>query len=222
MAADIIADTAAPALRAAPFLLELTFLIAGWVRSADRQTLQPHFLLVSNMYDPDGKHRPTPGSDFTWFERKLKAGQVYAGHLIGQPLPNGRRKYLDRLLRRILKHRTGPGPAMLAIVREIVNTSGPGSTVGEKILAFSIPKAAAERTYQTGHHMMLATEPDLRNAAFCYFDPAYSRLRQYGPTFTCGECAVTDVETEDDPARDYQSSSARFLHLPRPRGPTSR
>jgi hypothetical protein len=111
---------------------------------------------------------------------------------------------------------------MQAFIREIVNTSRTGSTVGEKILAFSIPKAAAERTYQTGDHMMLATEPNLRNAAFCYFDPAYSQLRQYGPTSTCGESAVTDVETEDDPARDYQSSSVRLLHLPKPRGLTSR
>ena len=162
VAAQILADAAAPALRAASFLLELTFLIAGWSRSADCQTLQPHFLLVSNMNDLDGQRRPTPGADFHCFERKLKADEVYASRVIGQPLPNGRGKYLDRFLRRIPRHKTGPKPAMQAFVREIVNTSRAGGTVGEKILAFSIPKAAAQRTYQTGDQMMLATEPALR------------------------------------------------------------
>jgi hypothetical protein len=104
---------------------------------------------------------------------------------------------------------------MQAFVREIVNTSQSVGTVGKKILAFSIPKAAAERIYQTGDYMMLGTEPDLRNVAFCYFDPAYSQLRQYGPASICGESAVTDVKTENDPTRDYQSSSFRILHLPK-------
>ena len=61
---------------------------------------------------------------------------------------------------------------------------------------------------------MLAKEPDLFAAAFCYFDPNYSQLQQYGPTFTCGECAMTDVQTHYDPASDSQSSSVRYLHLP--------
>jgi hypothetical protein len=63
--------------------------------------------------------------------------------------------------------------------------------------------------------MMLAMEPDLLTTAFCYFDPALSRLRQHGPTFTCGDSAVTDVETTDDPSRNFQSSSFRILHMPK-------
>ena len=218
-AARILADAAAPALREVSFLLELTFLVTGWTMSADRQAVEPHFWLVSNMYDPGKRRRPTPGSDFRCFERRLMADELYAGRVIGQPLPNGRGRYLDRLLRRMLTHRAGPKPAMEAFVREILNTSRLEGTVGEKILAFSIPKVAAELMYQTGSHLILATEPDLRNVAFCYFDPAYSQLHQYGPTFTCGEYAVTDVETENDPARNCQSSSVRILYLPKD-GPT--
>jgi hypothetical protein len=75
--------------------------------------------------------------------------------------------------------------------------------------------AAAQRTYETGDHMMLAMEPDLLTTAFCYFDPAYSQLRQYGPTFVCGDSAVTDVETADEPSRNFQSSGFRILHLPK-------
>jgi hypothetical protein len=215
VAAQILANAAGPAQRAAPFSLELTFLIAGWARSADGQSLQPHFLRVSNIHGLDGQPR-APGPDFLVFERVLKPDEVVAGEVIGHPLRKGRGKYLDRVLRRMLKHGAGPKPAMQAFVTEILNTSRAGHTVGERILAFSIPKGAAEQTYRTGQSMMLATEPDLSNAAFCYFDPEYSQLSQYGPTSTCGNSAVTDVETENDPSRDYQSSSLRILYLPKP------
>lgn len=209
-AAQILAKAAAPALRETDFPLELTFLIAGWARLPDVQTLQPHFLLVSNMYDLDQKRRATPGPDFNRFERKLKPDEAYAGHVIGQPLPKDRGKHLHS---RILKFLTRPKSAMRTFASEIANTSRRRHSVGDKVLAFSIPKLAAERAFQTGNYMMLATEPDLLSAAFCYFDPAYSQLGQYGPTFTCGGAAVTDVETETEPARDSQSSSFRILHF---------
>lgn len=216
LAAQILSEAAGQALRESPSLMELTFLISGWRRLDDSQMLQPHFLLVSNQYGPDRERRPTPGSKFLWFERKLKANEVYAGHVIGQSLPNGRGRYLDRFLRRLLKHGVGPKPAMQAFVREIVNTSQLQSTVGDRILAFSIPKAAAKRTYEKGTNMILAKEPDLCDTAFCYFDPTYSSLLQYGPTYTCGDSAVTDLVTENDSTRDYQSSSLKVLYRPKP------
>lgn len=214
VAAQILAGEGARALKVSPFPLELTFLIAGWAR-LNQDSLQPHFLLISNMHDVEGKRRDTAGQDFHWFERKLKPEELYASRVIGQPLPIGRGKDLDRFFRRVLKRRTGPKPAMQAFAREIINTSRSRSGVGEKVLAFSIPKMAAQRTYEAGGDMMLAIEPDLLTTAFCYFDPAYSQLRQHGPTFVCGDSAVTDVETADDPSRNFQSSSFRILHLPK-------
>jgi hypothetical protein len=104
---------------------------------------------------------------------------------------------------------------MQAFVSEIINTSRATPIVGEKILAFSIPKVAAKKAYETGDYTLLAQEPNLHGIAFCYFDPAYSELLQYGPTNTCGEYAVTDVKTVNDPARNFQSSSLKFLHLPK-------
>jgi hypothetical protein len=213
-AARILAHAAESALKMAPFALELTFLITGWARLADGQTLRPHFLVVSNKYQPDGTLRATLGSDFAAFERVLKPDDLLAGHVIGQDLRDGRAKYLVRILRRMLEHGAGPKPAMRALVSEIHHTVRPGGTVGEKILAFAIPKAAAERTYRTGHAVMLASEPDLINAAFCYFDPAYSQLHQYGPTSVCGAAAVTDLETQSHPT-GYGRSGFRILHLPK-------
>jgi len=214
VAAHILAGEGARALKVGPFPLELTFLIAGWAR-LNRDSLQPHFLLISNMHDAEGKRRNTAGQDLNWFERKLKPEELYASRVIGQPLPTGRGKDLDRFFRRVLKRKISPKPAMQAFVNEIINTSSSRSGVGDKVLAFAIPRAAAQRTYETGDHMMLAMEPDLHTAAFCYFDPAYSQLRQYGPTFVCGDSAVTDVEGVDDPARNFQSSSFRILYLPK-------
>ena len=68
---------------------------------------------------------------------------------------------------------------------------------------------------QTGHSMMLAKLPDENVAAFTYFDMGYSELQQYGPTFVCGEFAGTDIKTENDPGRDFQSSEFRILSLPK-------
>jgi hypothetical protein len=211
-AAEILSVVAPAAMKAAPFRQELTFLIAGWMISPDRRTLQPHFLLVSNV-SGIGAARP-PGLEFLIFQRVLGPKEAVAGQLIGHPLRPSRGKSLGRALRRMIKHGLGPKPAMEALVNEVINSSGATSSVGEKVLAFSISKKAAEHTLRSGQSMILAALPDKTNAAFCYFDSGYSELRQYGPTSVCGQSAVTDLETENDHSRDYQSSSVRILYLP--------
>jgi hypothetical protein len=65
---------------------------------------------------------------------------------------------------------------------------------------------ALQPHFQGGGNMILAMEPNLSSTSFCYFDPVYSELRQYRPTWVCGDSAVTDVETENDPSRAFQSS----------------
>jgi len=216
-AAEFLAKRAGPILHATRFSLELTFLIAGWVRHSDG-SLHPHFLLVPNMFEESGERRDSPGSNLNWFERKLKGEELYTAQIIGQSLPNGRGKRLDRLFRKMLGRNLGPKPAMRALAREIVNSARNNNAVGDKVLAFSIPRAAATQTYKAGSQIILAKEPDLIGAAFCYFNNlAYDQLQQFGPTHVCGELAVTDVETVNDLSRDYQSSSVRILHLPKNR-----
>lgn len=214
VAAQILAAAGTRALKAGPFLLELTFLIAGWARS-EGQILQPHFLLVTNKYGEDGKQRDLPGEDLHVFERRLQPNELYAARVIGQPLVGGRGKYLDRLFRRMLRHKTSPKPAMEAFANEIAHTSERRIGVGKKVLAFSIPRKAAHLAYESGGNLVLAMEPNMSSTTFCYFDPVYSQLRQYGPTFVCGDSAVTDIQTENDPAREFQSSSFRILYMPK-------
>jgi hypothetical protein len=62
--------------------------------------------------------------------------------------------------------------------------------------------------------MMLSGFPDENFATFTYFDAGYSELQQYGPTIVCGDLVGTEVKTESDPARDFQSSEAVFLKVP--------
>jgi hypothetical protein len=104
---------------------------------------------------------------------------------------------------------------MTAFASEIAYTSERSVGVGNKVLAFSIPKRAAHRAYESGGNMILAMEPNLSSTSFCYFDPVYSELRQYGPTCVCGDSAVTDVKTENDPSRAFQSARFRILHPPK-------
>jgi len=104
-------------------------------------------------------------------------------------------------------------------VDEIIHTSvvEKRSTVGSKVLGFCIPRESAQAYFETGRSGMFATEPNLATTAFTYFEDGYSELHQYGPTFVCGEIAVTAVKTENDPSRDFQSSGFRLLSLPKRR-----
>jgi hypothetical protein len=134
-AAQILRGEGARALKVASFPLELTFLIAGWVRPSP-DSLQPHFLLVSNMHDAESKRRNTAGQDLHCFERKLKSGELYASRVIGQQLPTRQGKDLDRFFRRLLRRRTSPKPAMEAFAREIIKTSRGRIASGTRFLPF--------------------------------------------------------------------------------------
>jgi hypothetical protein len=216
VAARVLAERAPAALAAARLQLEQTFIVAGWARFQDG-SLVPHFLIVSNAFGADGQRRSVPATDFVILERMLKPEELYAPQVIGQPLPANRAQHLHRLFRRILTRELSPRIPMRALAREISNTATINKTVGENVLAFCIPRAAAQKTYQNGASTILAKEPDLISPSFCYFDPEVKEAKQYGPTVVCGESAFTDFETENDPSRSYQSSSVRVLHMPKQR-----
>lgn len=214
VAARLIRDAASVALKEEHLVLEQSFLITGWGLLKDGKTLQAHFRVVSNSLDQGLRRLPAPGTDFRDYALGIREGSEISLCVIGQRLVQNRGKALVRFLTRFVQHEVSPKEAMLALVKEVVFDSQHAATVGSQVLCYCIPRVAAERAIQTGSTMMLAMEPDLHTAAFCYFDPTYSELRQYGPTFTCGETAMTDVETVTDPARDFQSASMKFLHLP--------
>ena len=108
-----------------------------------------------------------------------------------------------------------PKAALRLLVDEVIHTSGQRHTVGKKVLALCIPRHAVQSGIETGRSAMIATQPNEHGASFCYFDPTYSELQQFGPAVTCAGRAVTDVTTEDNPLTGYQSSSLRILALPK-------
>jgi len=168
--------------------------------------------------------RDAPGVDFNCFERPLLDNELYAVCAIGGvQLADDREKYLNRLFPRIVRRTVRPTGAVRALMREIAFPSRIAGAVGAKVLAFTIPKRAAEKIYNSGDHFILAMEqPDLHSPSFYYLDPSQSKLQQYGPTAVCGDSAVT-IEVESDPARAYQSSAfydERTVIGPKRRGST--
>jgi len=72
-----------------------------------------------------------------------------------------------------------------------------------------------QASLESGQSVLLAMQSNEDGASFCYYDPTYDELQQFGPTITCGGSAVTDVTTENDQLQNRQSSQARILAVPK-------
>jgi hypothetical protein len=195
-------------------LMHQTFLIAGWAYFGEPPVMRPHFCLVSNAVDDQGQHVATPRSEFNVRVRALQDSERFIWYAIGQPLTTDRARSFERSLSRLISREVGPQETLRIMVSEVQNTSKSQQTVGEKILAFCIPRASVEPRNPNRGNMLIASTPTENVATFSYFDPTRDELLQYGPTTICGEYATTDLKTENDPSRDYQSAEIRFLHMP--------
>ncbi len=197
-----------------------TFLIAGWALFQNLTGLRPHLCAISNMIDGTGQIVSTANDVFTVFAKALNDSEDLAIYVVGHPLSLDRRQRLEGKLRDLVTRNISPKAALGLLVAEITYTSTRTDTVGQKILGFCIPRKAALAGMQSGHRPLLATEPNEDTASFCYFDPTYDELQQFGPTVTCGGFAITDVITENDPSQKRQSAQVRILALPKGRGPS--
>jgi hypothetical protein len=192
-----------------------TFLMAGWAKFTGLPGLRSHFCVVTNAHDESGQVLTTVRKSFHYWARALRDDEDFLWDSIGQNLSEVRAQGLERNLRRLVARDIGPKEALRLLMDEIINTSAQEKSVGTKVLGFCIPKRSVEKQIETGHSMMIAQLPNENSAAFTYFEPGYSELRQFGPTVICGEFAATDIRTENDPSRDYQSSEMRLLSLPK-------
>ena len=201
-----------------PTLRRQAFVLAGWYYIKGLSGLRPHWCVVSNMIDASGKSLSTVSESFGTFVHGLNDNEDIALSVIGQPLTLERGQLLERNLRKIVTREISAKEALRLLVDEVIHTSTKSNTVGRNILALCIPGAAAENHIATGKSILLATQPGDEGApSFCYYNPTYNELKQLGPTTTCGGIAVTDVTTENDPSRQYQSASLRILALPNQR-----
>jgi hypothetical protein len=218
----LIAHAPSAVSAARPEVRRHIFLFAGWAHFGEPPSLRPYIATVANMRDASGKPTSTPLNIFNASRRFLREEEKVHFDLAGETITTARAENLEENFRRLIGREIGPKEALRLLVDEIINTSKRASGVGSKILGFCIPKKAAQRFFEKGESGMLATQPNTETTAFTYFEEGYSELEQYGPTVVCGEWAVTDVKTENDPSRDFQSSEFRFLSGPKPASSTGK
>lgn len=199
-----------------PSIRRHIFLMAGWAYFDNPPVLRSHFCAITNILDGSGKFVSKPQEKFDYIVRALRDNEQFLWYSIGEPLRSERAKYLERNLRQLVKRDIGPKEALRILVEEIVykSTVEKCQTVGSKILGYCIPKQAVNKQEKSQQWFVLAQQPNETSAAFTYFEPEYKELRQYGPTVVCGNYAVTDIKTENDEGRNYQSSQMRILHMP--------
>jgi hypothetical protein len=190
------------------------FVLAGWAHFGSPPILRPYLAKITNMVNASGQEAERPLESFSASRRYLREQEDLLWTAAGERVITSRAGSLDKNLRRLIRREIGPKEALRLLVDEVIHTSKYCSSVGSKVLGFCIPKKAAQQFFEKGKQVMLAAQPNPDAASFTYFEEGYSELRQYGPTTICGQWAVTDVETENDPSRDFQSSSIRILSAP--------
>jgi hypothetical protein len=219
VASRILAERTRKALlNASSAVRRQEFVLTGWTRFADLEGLRPYIGIVSNMADASGRMLTQPADSFASFVKAFREQDDPMICIIGHPLMDGRVHLLKRNLRRLVAHEISPKEALRLLVDEVIYTAGFADTVGKKVLALCIPRKAAQRGIESGPSTLRAAQPSDETATFCYFDPSYNELQQYGPTVTCGGFAATEVITENDAANNRQSSQMKILALPKPKG----
>lgn len=216
-AARALPERLASAVRNTPPQLRgLTLFAAAWDWFGNPPTLRPHFALISNQHDESGNALPATAAAATFrvLTRLLQPAESFAWDAVGHTLARNRATALSRSLRRAIQHGVRPNRLLKYLAAEIQHTSTERRRVGDKILAMSVPRRSVESWLHSGQHFMLAATANSDSATFGYFNPDRRELLQLGPTYVCGEVAVTDLRTKDDLSINSQSSSLKLLRLP--------
>lgn len=201
------------------------FLLVGYDLFPGDSEIRPHVARVTNLFDEHRQPIPKPSRQFQQLVRPLRpnASTPYDIDVVGVSLSSERRQALDRNVRRLLKREIGKHELLRLLVDEIAHTheidSGGGtqvtdSRVSRSVLAMTIPRKSAS----VESFLLLSTPADENAASFWLFNSESGTFTQTGPAVACGEGAGTDTATEDDPARDFQSSQIRILRSPQKSG----
>jgi hypothetical protein len=174
-----------------------------------------YLIEVTNARSPDNRALAASSDSFVRIFHTLRRNSTFELIVIGQPLRSNRVHKLRRKIRRFADRRISSRETLKLLVEEIVHTSQSNPTVGSKVVAMSIPIKAIARSLATNFGPpMLPSQPDHdEGVTFAYFEPAYSDLVQYGPTFVCNGYAFADVLAARD--GDDRATSMRFIAKPR-------
>ena len=193
------------------------FLMAGWNYFKGLDGLRPFFSLITNCRDDYGRKLVHAKDNFSIRLRALRDGEEFLWKVIGADISKERQKRFYKDLKPMIMRRIGPKEILKYIVNEIIYTADNQreneKTVGKKILAACIPKNSVVKQIETGHWFFLAKWPDNDTATFSYFDNGYNELFQFGPAMVFGKKALTNITTETDSKRDFQSSQATIFRL---------
>lgn len=191
-----------------------TFVIAGWAYFGEVPVLLPHICVVSNCLGEDLSQLALPQDVFRRRTRTLQENESVFHFVIGAPLRPDRAIQFERNLRRLAEREVGPRDALRLMVAEIFATHARERTVGDKALAFCIPRASAESRATTGYSQLSGLLPNSSGSTFSYFDRDYDAFKQFGPTIVCGEFAATDLRFDNDPQKPLQSAQLKILYAP--------
>ena len=215
VASRILAERARTALlNVSPRIRRQTFILAGWAKFLNLAGTRSYLCTVTNMADGSARQLSEPNEGFATSIRALRDTEDLRIQVAGQRLLSERGPLLARNLRKLISREISPKAALRLLVEEVIHTAGLSTTVGRKVLGLCIPRRAAQAAIESGESVLLATQPNEEAASFCYYDPTYSELQQYGPTLTCGGVAST-VKTEYDTVNNRQVSQTKILALPK-------
>jgi hypothetical protein len=218
VAATLAAEAPKAFGRVSSEMCSLTFLLAGWWWFSKAPRLEPFYQVISNAYADNGELLAKPSATFRSRLSVLSTRPTVVGlRTVGIRLHPERMKNLHRTIRRHAKHAVTPKETLRLMVDEVRHThasQGANRVVGDKVLAVSIPKRAADAQLRTGQSFVFAADANRDSATFGYFDPSRDDFLQFGPTFVLGDIAHTGVVTESDPSKSYQSVRFTILHRP--------
>ncbi|MCG8094897.1 MAG: hypothetical protein JAZ17_14960 [Candidatus Thiodiazotropha endolucinida] len=168
----------------------MTFLITGY--RYINKSLTPYSLRISNSYTDDDAWKTEASNSFRSKLYYLKPDEFSESVVIGIPLKRKQNRRLKRYLRKSTIERSLPQATLKFLSDEIITSSRLGNRmVGKKILGVSIPKQQIIETQRTGNVFISHHIPNNNRATFTYYDEGSDGLKIYGPSFVCGDSAIS-------------------------------
>lgn len=210
-AARILTEKSTELFSRLPGPFSHSFVMVGWARFNGLP--RPYIIEITNCRGADGSLLETPVHEFVALVSPLEPDAPPNVRVVGQPLRTAARDpVLRRMLRRLEERGVSDRTILKLLVDEIVCTARSCSSVGQKVLATVVPRRAVAERVAGGYSRLAANEPTETEASFSYFEPGYSGVVQYGPTFVANGWAFSKVEAMTDGAR--QALEVKVLHQP--------
>ncbi len=166
------------------------FVGVGWTRRSNEESFQPIVCQISNAIDSSG-HWIKQANDkfelrYSIVKESDRFGLLSAGHEFKGP----HRDIVIRKLNECIEKDEDPYSIMEILADAIRTVATYDPTVGESLLAVSIPKDRA------GDKVILAiaAPPHKTSLTFLYIPAGKNVGIQYGPNFVCGGSAATDFQ----------------------------